>query len=121
MSESCNNKHPFKPSYDGAVGYVIGKESCNTDTAYDYWLIEIFSSSSVRQQYGDTLTVNGIKYTNLIKVTGLAEQLKKAGQKVGFDFNIADKTTLSTNCSVSTPQVYQLKLASILHSSPASF
>jgi hypothetical protein len=121
LSESCNNKHPYKPSYDTAVGYVIGKETCNADTANDYWLIDVFSSSSVRQQYGDTLTLNGIKYTNLIKVSGLAEQLKKTGQKVGFDFNLADKATLSSNCTVSTPKVYQLKLAGIIRSSPASF
>ncbi|WP_214229016.1 hypothetical protein [Pedobacter sp. B4-66] len=54
MGASCNNKRPFKAPYYGAVGTVLGKETCNADIGKDYWLIEIASSSSVRQQYGDT-------------------------------------------------------------------
>lgn len=120
MGQSCN-KYPLKLPYDGAVGIVIGKETCNPDPTKDYWLIAIASSSSVRQQYGDDLTLNGVKYNNVIKTTGLAESLKKEGQKVGFDFTIEETATLTTNCSVGTPVVYKLKLAHMVNSSPAVF
>ena len=104
-----------------ASGYVIGKESCNEDTSKDYWLIEIVSSSSATQQYGDTLTLNGVKYTNVIKATGLSQTLKIAGEKVGFDFNIACTATLTMGCAIDTPKIYKLKLANIIHSGRSSF
>ncbi|TFB28363.1 hypothetical protein [Pedobacter alluvionis] len=105
ITSSCKDKVPFKPPHDGASGTVIAKETCNTDEGKDYWLIEISSSSSVQQQFGDKLTLNGITYTNVIKTTGLPESLKKVGQKVGFDFTIAGTATSTSNCSVSTPVV----------------
>lgn len=121
MGASCNNKRPFKVPYDGAVGTVIGKETCNADVGKDYWLIEIFSSSSVRQQYGDTITLNGIKYFNVIKTAGLPEIFKKNGQKIGFDFKIAGTATLTADCAVDNPMIYKLKVVELVDSSPASF
>jgi len=118
---SCNNKQPFKPPYNGAVGTIIAKENCNRDEGKDYWLIEIFSSSSVRQQFGNKLTINGINYTNVIKTTGLTESLKKVGQKVSFDFTITDTAVSTPNCSITNPLVYNLKIAEFLHVSPAVF
>jgi hypothetical protein len=118
---SCNNKEPFDPPYDGAVGYVIGKETCNTDESRDYWLINIVSSSSVRQQYGDTLVLDGIEYTNVVKSTGLEESLKITGEKVGIDFTIADTPSSTANCAVANPVTYKLKIATILRSGPAVF
>lgn len=112
---SCKKK-PFIPPYYDAVGYVIGKETCNDDTAKDYWLIDIYSSSSVRQQYGDTLVINGIEYTNVVKSTGLSDYLKTIGQKVGFDFLISDSAVVTTGCSVDMPVTYKLKVANIIRS-----
>ena len=34
---SCK-KPPFKPEYENIGGFVIGKETCNTDDTQDYWL-----------------------------------------------------------------------------------
>ena len=110
---SCN-KEPYTPPYYMAVGYVIGKETCNDDTAKDYWLIDIYSSSSVRQQYGDTLVLNGIKYTNVVKSTQLSDYLKNTGQKVGFDFVIPDSAVLTTGCTVAMPVTYRLKVVDII-------
>lgn len=121
MAESCNNKRPFKVPYYGAAGTVIGKETCNADIGKDYWFIEIASSLSVRQQYGDTITLNGIKYFNVIKTAGLPEILKQNGQKVGFDFKIAGTSALTTNCTVNNPIIYKLKVVELMSSSPASF
>ncbi|ETZ24872.1 hypothetical protein N824_01185 [Pedobacter sp. V48] len=119
--EGCNNKYPFKVPYNMASGYVIGRERCNEDVSKDYWLIEIVSSASAIQQYGDTLTLNGVKYTNAIKATGLSESLKKVGEKVAIDFNIQGTATLTMGCSVDTPKRYQLKVAEVINSGRASF
>lgn len=104
-----------------ASGYVIGREDCNEDVSKDYWLIEIVSSPSVTQQYGDTLTLNGVKYINVIKVTGLPESLKVVGEKVGFDFNITSVATFTSGCSVDAPKTYKLKAANIINSGRSSF
>ena len=112
---SCN-KDPFTPPYDEAVGYVIGKETCNMDENKDFWLINIISSSSVRQQYGDTVELDGLIYTNAVKSTGLSESLKRIGQKVGIDFTITDTSSSTTNCIVTNPVTYKLKIATILSS-----
>jgi hypothetical protein len=111
---SCN-KQPYEPPYNTAIGYVIGKEVCNTDVSKDYWLINIISSSSVQQQYGDTLTLNGVKYSNVIKTIGVTNNLKIVGQKVGLDFNISTSQIITTGCSVSIPITYQLKEATIIN------
>ena len=118
---SCNNKEPFDPPYDTAVGYVIGKETCNVDTSNDCWLVNIISSSSARQQYGDTVELDGLIYTNVVKSTGLSENLKNIGQKVGIDFTITDTSSSTTNCIVTNPVTYKLKIATILSSGPAVF
>ncbi|NRF38024.1 hypothetical protein [Pedobacter foliorum] len=118
---SCNRMGPFKPSYFVASGTAIGKETCNADTVKDYWLIEIASSPLVRQQYGDTLTLNGIKYFNVIKTTGLPAVLKTIGQKVGIDFKMASAATLTANCSVNNPIIYKLKVVEVVNSGHSLF
>ena len=111
---SCN-KEPYVPPYNTAIGYILGKEICNTDVSKDYWLINIISSSSVQQQYGDKLTLNGVEYTNVIKTTGVTNDLKIDGQKVGFDFNISTNKVTTTGCNVSGQVTYQLKEATIIN------
>lgn len=118
---ACKDNSPLKSPYEGAVGTVIAKETCNTDQSKDYWLIEIFSASSEQQQFGDKVTLNGITYTNVIKTAGLPENLKKVGQKVGFDFTIASTATSTPNCSVTNPVIYTLKIAEFIHITPAVF
>lgn len=115
---SCN-KEPYVPPYNTATGYIIGKEVCNTDVSKDYWLINIISSSSVQQQYGDKLTLNGVEYTNVIKTIGVTNDLKIYGQKVGFDFNISTNHVITTGCNVSGQLTYQLKEATIINISEA--
>lgn len=111
---SCN-KEPYRPPYNTAIGYIIGNEICNIDISKDYWLINIISSASVQQQYGDTLTLNGVKYTNVIKTLGIPNDLKIVGGKVGFDFNISTNYKVTTGCNVTIPITYTLKEASIIN------
>jgi len=118
---ACKEHGPYKMPYNGAVGTVIAKETCNTDTTKDYWLIEIYSASSQGQQFGDKLSLNGITYTNAIKTADLHESLKKVGQKVGFDFTITGAATSTPNCNITGPKIYTLKIAEFKHVSPAVF
>src|SRR5436305_5757462 len=69
----CNNKHPFYAPYKNVKGYVIGKETCNTDDTKDYWLIDLTYLANT-PEYGDTLTLNNVTYTNVVKTLELADQ-----------------------------------------------
>lgn len=115
------NKFPLEIRNGMAVGTVIGKEQCNADTVKDYWLIEIHSAPTIRKQYGDTVTVGGTKYFNMIKTTGITGDLKKPGQKIGIEFNISDEVSSTSNCSVYKPLTYRLKIAEMINCGPAVF
>lgn len=105
---SCNNKQPFKPDYKNIGGVVIGKETCNTDDANDYWLID-FNYYPDQPQRGDTLILDGIIYTNVLKVKGLDPKLKHIGIGVAIDYNKIGDRELTTGCTVNSPVVYNLK------------
>lgn len=40
LSVTSCNKPPYKADYENIGGYVIGKETCNTDESQDYWLLD---------------------------------------------------------------------------------
>ena len=110
---SCKNE-PYKPNFETAGGYVIGKEKCNTDTAQDFWLIDL-SIFPLLNSYGDSLILNGITYKHVVKTTDLAPQFKNLGAKVGFDFHLSQSLIQSANCSISSPVTYSLKQMSVLN------
>lgn len=105
----CNNKPPFLVDYSNIGGYVIGKEKCNTDEANDYWLLD-FTVYPNSPHIGDTLVLNGVTYTNVLKVKGLDNGLKHVGTKVSIDYKtISSDYIITTGCTVSAPLVYTLK------------
>jgi hypothetical protein len=114
IGSSCN-KQPFKPDYKNIRGYVIGKETCNTDDTKDYWLID-FTYGADNPKVGDTLLLNGNTYTNVLKTKGLDQQLKIIGLRVSIDYRIisTDKV-ITTGCNVSLPMTYNLKELTILN------
>ncbi len=106
---SCNNKQPFKPDFVHIGGYVIENETCSSNSTSDYWLLSftIFPDSP---QIGDTLTLNGITYNNVLKVKGLAPRLQKIGAKVSIDYKkVSSNKIITTGCTVSSPVIYALK------------
>ena len=112
---SCNNKEPFKPPYDNIGGYVIGTETCNIDSAQNYWLLD-FTVYPNSPHIGDTLTLNGIPYTNVLKVKRLDPRLKQVGMRVGIDYNVISSNKITTTaCTVTSPAVYNLKEMSIIN------
>ncbi len=111
---SCT-KPPARPDYDNVKGYVIGKETCNTDTTKDYWLIDLTYFPDT-PQYGDTLLLNGIRYTNVIKTKGLDERLKQTGMRVSIDFKtISQNKVVTSGCTLTNPMTYNLKELFVLY------
>lgn len=109
VNSKCNNKPPFIPDYKNVKGYVIAKERCNTDSTQDYWLIDLTYLANT-PQYGDTLTLNNITYTNVVKTKGLSDQLKFIGMRVSIDFKvISTDRIITTNCTVNNQVTYPLK------------
>ncbi len=115
LSSSSYNKPPYKPDYKNIQGFVIGKETCNTDESKDFWLID-FTYGSDNPKVGDTLLVNGSKYTNVLKTNGLDQRLKVIGMKVSIDYRIiSPDKIITTGCTVSSPITYNLKELTILN------
>ena len=64
-SNSC--KGPYNLPVETIAGFVIGRESCKSDAAQVYWLID-FTVNPNSPKVGDTLVINGVTYTNLLKL-----------------------------------------------------
>ena len=95
--------------YTNTGGFVIGRETCNTNDTEDYWLVDLTYYPNT-PQYGDTLVLGGITYTNVVKVKGLDQRLKKIGMKVSFDFKTVTTNKVETmGCNVTNPKTYKLK------------
>jgi len=110
-------KEPWTADYETIDGYVIGKETCSLDESQDHWLVD-FSLTPNTPQVGDTLQLNGVTFTNVLKVKGLDEQLKFIGMKVSFDYRtITPSRVTTTGCTVSSTTTYALKELFILHQS----
>lgn len=108
ISFSCN-KRPFIADYANTGGYVIGREVCNSNEMEDYWLVDLTYYNNT-PQYGDTLILNGVTYTNVVKVKKLDQRLKAIGTKVSFDFKtITPNKVVTTGCNVTSPVTYDLK------------
>lgn len=113
---SCrNNGAPFKEPYDNIGGYVIGAEVCNADATQNYWLLDctVYPNSP---HIGDTLILNDITYTNVLKVKGLDERLKQVGMRVSIDYNVVTPNKVVTSgCTVNNPVTYNLKEIMIIN------
>lgn len=108
ISSSCK-REPFTPDFFHAGGFVIGKENCNADPNNDYWLVDLSFPLNTVTTYGDTITVNGTFYTNMIKTKELLNDFKVIGKKVSFDFYLSSNKVETTNCTIPNPVTYRLK------------
>ena len=115
MAASCR-REPFKPDFEHAGGYVIGKETCKSNPDSDYWLIDLSHPSNVLTTYGDTITVDGVFYTNMVKTAELPVALKTVGKKVSFDFKLSNGKVETTGCTVPVPVTYKRKEMKIIAS-----
>jgi hypothetical protein len=115
LSASSCNKPPYKADYENIGGYVIGKETCNSDESQDYWLLD-FTVYPNSPKLGDTLILNGTTYTNVLKLKGLDSRLKQIGMRVSIDYRIISSSKIITaGCTVAMPVTYSLKELFILN------
>src|SRR5690606_7887913 len=112
---SCR-REPFKPDFEHAGGYVIGKETCKSNPYSDYWLIDLSHPANVVTTFADTITVDGVFYTNMVKTAELPVTLKTVGKKVSFDFKLSNGKVETTECTVPVPVTYNLKEMKIIAS-----
>jgi hypothetical protein len=105
---SCN-RDPYVPDYKNVKGFVIAKETCNTEVSQDYWLIDLTYWPDT-PQYGDTITINNTTFRNVVKVKGLDQRLKQIGMAVSVDFKtVTSNKVETTGCSVQNPVTFRLK------------
>lgn len=109
LSAASCKKPPYKPDYENIGGYVIAKETCDTDESKDYWLLD-FTVYPNSPKLGDTLTLNGTTYTNVLKLKGLDPRLKQIGIRVSIDYKVISSNKIITSgCTVPMPVIYPLK------------
>lgn len=101
LYSSCK-PDPYIVENKNIKGYVIGKETCNTDESNDYWLID-FTYGTNNLHVGDSLFFNGTTYTNVLKTKGLSQQLKSVGLRVSIDYNSISANKISTTGCAATP------------------
>ena len=116
LSSSSCKRDPFKPDFDHAGGYVIGKEVCKADTTQDYWIIDLSLDYTASNTFGDTITIDGISYNHMIKTTGLLPQFHVVGKKISFDCRFSTSKVQTTGCTVANPITYNLKDMDVLAS-----
>lgn len=108
-------KGPYIMENKNVKGFVIAKENCNTNENLDYWLIDLTYLPNT-PQFGDTLTLNGITYQNVVKTNELSSQLKGIGVKVSIDYKSFSPIKINTaGCNIPISQTYSLKEIYILN------
>lgn len=115
IAASCK-REPYKPDFEHAGGFVIGKETCKSNPDTDYWLIDLSYSLNTVTTYGDTLTFNGIFYTNMVKTLQLPPSFKVIGKRVSFDFHLGSGKVETSGCTVANPVTVKLKEMQVLAS-----
>jgi uncharacterized lipoprotein NlpE involved in copper resistance len=99
----CNNKPPYEPDYENAIGFVIGSENCKNDTAQNAWFIQFPPGPHTRNKYyGENITYNNTSYSNVVKTYTLPDTSKIAGKRYLFEFYIEDKP-MAQPCDVQNP------------------
>ncbi|MGH2643273.1 MAG: hypothetical protein ACRDE2_04945 [Chitinophagaceae bacterium] len=110
---SCNYKQPYKLPYEASAGIVIGRENCFVDTMKNYWLVYLTVYPNTKQ-YGDTISLNGTTYTNVVKTNGLKSPFNQIGEKAGLSFTISAERIQTQGCNVSSPVTYKLKVLKVI-------
>jgi len=115
LSTCTNNGDPYKPDFEHAGGYIIGKESCKANADDDEWLIDMsYELNPPNLNYGDTITINGTFYKHMVKTTQLPHEFKIVGMKVSFDFHLSPIKVQSVGCEVTNPITYNLKEMNVI-------
>lgn len=80
-------------------GYVIGMENCRSDSSQNYWLLDL-TVHTWNPQLGDTLFIENVTYTNVVKMQDLHPQLQTIGMRVSIEYSGITDRTISSDCNV---------------------
>jgi len=104
---ACNNKHPYVPDYENAVGLIIGSETCKKNVDQNAWLIQFSGPNVGNKSYGETITFNGNTYSNVVKTYSLPDTSKISGKKHLFEFYLEGKPA-EKDCEVANPITFNI-------------
>lgn len=108
---ACSRPEAVDFKHEIAIGEVIAKESCSGESLNEYWVFDLYHQNN-KFKSGDSLFLNGIKYTNVVKgivYNPFSVQKIKIGQKVVFDFEKKLPVQNIRSCSTNNPEIYQVK------------
>lgn len=121
---SCAKPSPsIDYTYNIGLGVIIAKESCTGDDLTEYWVVDLNHPANQWKE-GDSLFVNGIQYTNVVKIiisNPTSAHLKKIGQKVSFRFEKVVPPQNTRTCTIPNSVVYPVKQVTIQYDAVADF
>jgi hypothetical protein len=94
------------------LGVVIGKDDCTGNILTDYVVIALNHPGNTWHE-GDTLFVNGIQYTNVVKVAvqnPADHVLRTIGQKVAFKFEKQLPSQNNPSCTAPNAIINPVKI-----------
>jgi hypothetical protein len=91
-------------------GYIIGRESCYQNDSLNYWLIDCTVRPAWQTpQIGDTVVIDTIRYTNVIKIKNLPPDLQLIGLPIAIAYLVIKEKNITGGCNVATPEVYYVR------------
>jgi hypothetical protein len=93
---------------DNIAGYVIARETCYQDEPLNAWLLDC-TVRALTPQLGDTLVIDNVQYTNVIRIRNLEPDLQQIGVAVSVYYSELSGKKVSGNCDVASPKVYALR------------
>jgi hypothetical protein len=102
---------PLDESNDNvADAYVIAQETCYQDSSMNAWLLDCTVLPPFqRDQIGDTMMIDNVHYTNVIRIRNLDPVLQHIGLAVTVFFSNISEKKISEHCDVASPKVYLLR------------
>lgn len=106
---SCNNKQPFQIDFEIAPGIVIGQENCSSFPSKNAWLIQLTGPSvgAGNRTFGDEITYNNIKYSNVVKTYNPPDTFKTPGKRYSFHF-YPETNSINQQCDVQNPTTFNI-------------
>ena len=104
---SCKEKLPFQPDYEIGSGIIIGRENCSSVPSKNAWLIQLIRPSAGGRTFGDDITYNNIKYSNVIKTYNIPDTSKIAEKTYVFEFYL-EPDQISLQCDIQNPKVFDI-------------
>ena len=99
---SCEEKLPFVPDYEIAVGIVLGSENCKSDPSKNAWLVQLPGPNAGNKIYGDNIIYNNIAYSNVVKIFSLPDSSKAPSKRYLFEFYFQGRSS-SGSCDAPNP------------------